>query len=330
MLGLDACLEQMRNLRMSVRTWGAALLLSSVSVAYATDSGLLTVRNQGIPHDALYDVCFKQDQGTAVGIAGAVLESDDGGLSWAANDIAEPVTLLGLECQGQNPIIVGQGGAILVKQGDAWQRVESGTTERLLSVSANSQGLAVIVGGFGALLKSEDGGQSWAPIVVDWEAVLNDFLEPHLYDVHVSEAGMITIVGEFELIIRSADGGETWETQNKADSSLFSQFWLDDSTGFAAGQNGQVLRTSDGGTTWERLSTGTDQNLLDVWADGDGSVVISGIRTLLKSGDSGSSFVSVEEGDVPVQWYQAVAASADGSERNVVMVGHSGRVVQVH
>lgn len=330
MLGQHVFLEQKRNLGMIVRALFSALLLISVSTGYAADSSQLTVRNQGIVHDALYDVCFDQNKGMAVGVAGTVLESVDAGITWTSTAMAIPAALLGADCLGQRPIIVGQGGVIFVKQGDAWQQVDSGTSERLLSVSANRQGLAVIVGGFGALLKSIDGGQTWAPISVDWEAVLNDFLEPHLYDVHVSEAGVITIVGEFELVMRSVDGGETWETLNKAESSLFSLYWLDDSAGFAAGQNGQVLRTIDGGVTWEGLNTGTDQNLLDVWADGDGSVVVSGIRTLLKSDDSGQSWVSVEEGDVPVQWYQAVAASTDDSGRNVVMVGHSGRVVQVH
>lgn len=314
---------------MAVRTWVLAFLISSVSVAYASESGQLTVRNQGIPHDALYDVCFQQEQGMAVGVAGAILESSDGGVTWTSNALSEPVALLGADCHGQSSIIVGQGGAIFVRNDDSWQKVESGTSERLLSVSANSQGLAVIVGGFGTLLKSEDGGQNWAPIVVDWEAVLNDFLEPHLYDVHVSEAGVINIVGEFELIMRSADGGLTWETLNKADSSLFSLFWQDDNTAYVVGQNGQVLRSSDSGVTWEKLNSGTDQNLLSVWAGRDGAVVISGIRTLLRSTDGGQSFTSIEEGDVPVSWYQAVSASQGSSGRNVLMVGHSGRVVQI-
>ena len=307
------------------------LLLLGISSAYGAgiEGDLLTERYRGIAHDALYDVCFDQENGMAVGVAGTVLETADAGITWTPTAMDLPVALLGADCLGQRPIVVGQGGTIFTKLSGAWQQVESGTQNRLMSVSANRQGLAVIVGGFGALLKSVDGGQTWASLSVDWEAVLNDFYEPHLYDVHVTEAGIITIIGEFELIMRSADGGETWETLNKSDASLFAMHWVDDSAGFAVGQNGKVLRTVDAGLSWESLDVDTDQILLDVWADADGSVVISGIRTLLKSADKGLSWLSVVEGDVPVQWYQAVAASG-GAKRNVVMVGHSGRVVQVN
>ena len=316
---------------MVFRVLCSILLLLGISSAHGAEAeeGLLTERYRGIAHDALYDVCFDQENGMAVGVAGTVLETADAGITWTSTAMALPAALLGVDCLGQRPIVVGQGGIIYTKLGGAWQQVESGTQERLMSVSANRQGLAVAVGGFGALLKSVDGGQTWASLSVDWEAVLNDFLEPHLYDVHVTEAGIIILTGEFELIMRSADGGETWETLNKSDSSLFAMYWIDDATGFAVGQNGKVLRTADAGLSWESLDVDTDQNLLDVWADADGSVVVSGIRTLLKSADKGLSWLSVREGDVSVQWYQAVAASG-GAERNVVMVGHSGRVVQVN
>ena len=322
-------LRQQRNLGMVFRALCSVFLILGMSSTYAAEEGALTLRNQGIVHDALYDICFDNDNGMAVGVAGTVLESSDGGLNWASTNVGSPVALLGLDCHGQRPIAVGQAGALYIKQASGWEAVESGTVERLFSVSANQQGLAVAVGGFGAVLKSEDGGQSWNPIIIDWEAVLNDFLEPHVYDVKVAESGAITIAGEFELVMRSVDGGETWDVLNKADSSLSSMYWIDDATAFAVGQDGRVLRTADGGVTWDALDSGTNENLLDVWADADGTVVVTGIRTLLKSTDNGATFTSIKAGDVSIKWYQSVSASG-GAARKVMMVGHSGRVVQVN
>ena len=312
----------------SISTVFFALFAVSGS-AFSEGQATLTDRHQGIAHDALFDVCFDGEKGLAVGVAGTVLESVDGGKTWIPKPMAVPAGLLGITCEGQKPIVVGQSGVIFVQQGESWKPVKSGTDLRLLSVSANQQGLAVAVGGFGALLKSTDSGETWSPITVDWEALLNDFIEPHVYDVDVSGSGVITLVAEFELVLRSVDGGETWETLNKGDASLNALHLRDEATGFAVGQDGKVLRTQDGGVSWESLEVDTDENLLDVWSGDDGTVVVSGIRTLLKSKDDGETWLSIEEGDVPIKWYQALGAS-EGPERNVVMVGHSGRVVQIH
>jgi len=297
--------------------------------ADAGSQGMLNVAHQGIVHDALYDVCFLDQSGIAVGVAGVVLATEDGGQSWTNGSAGVPTALLGASCGQSASIVVGQMGLIMRKSTDGeWAKVESGTEARLLSVSANASGLAFIVGGFGTVLKSTDDGLNWAPVVFDWEAILNDFIEPHVYDVSVSAEGIITLVAEFELILRSTDQGETWETVNKGDTSLFALDFRDATTGFAVGQNGKVLKTVDGGLTWNVMPTKTKENLLDVWSSGT-QVVVTGIRTLLRSKDDGLNWQAVTEGDVSVQWYQAVKGTSVSGSDSVVMVGHSGRIINI-
>ena len=291
--------------------------------------GMLDVVHQGIVHDALYDICFLGQSGLAVGLAGTVLTTEDAGKSWQDGAVGDSKALLGVSCGQKASIAVGQAGLIMRKAGDGdWANVDSGTDQRLLSVSANESGLAVVVGGFGTVLKSTDNGLTWAPLSFDWEAILNDFYEPHIYDVSISTDGIITLVGEFDLVLRSADQGESWDVVNKGDTSLFALHFRDASTGFAVGQDGKVVKTLDGGLTWNIMSVPTRENLLDVWSSGS-QVVVTGIRTFLRSRDDGLNWESVTKGDISVQWYQAVDGVSVGDVDSVVMVGHSGRIISI-
>lgn len=288
------------------------------------DEGVFAVRQQGIVHDALYDICFNDTTGFAVGAAGTLLQSVDQGATWQPQPELGPEAVLGLDCSSANILAVGQAGVIFRRDGERWAKIESGSDARLLDVSANDAGLAIAVGGFGTVLRSRDGGKSWEPLTFDWEALLNDFVEPHMYDAKVSADGTATIVGEFGLVLRSTDGGDTWNMTHHGDASLFA-LELDGSVGYAVGQNGAVLRTEDGAQTWRELSSGTQANLLDVLTDRDGVVHVTGIRTLLESADGGNTWVARQPGDVGSRWYQSLALSKVG----VFAVGHSGRIVQI-
>ena len=311
-------------LKSALVAWGVVAGLAAEVATAADETGTFSVRHQGIAHDALYDICFNDSLGFAVGVAGTVLFTEDEGASWRPLAPLGPEAILGLDCASANVLAVGQGGAIFRREGEDWSKVESGTEARLLDVSANDAGLAVAVGGFGTVLKSKDGGRSWEPLSFDWEALLNDFVEPHIYDVHVSTAGEVTIVGEFGLVLHSVDGGDTWDLTHRGEASLFA-LEIDGDVGYAVGQHGAVLRTEDGAQTWRQLATGTDANLLDVLTDRDGVVHVTGIRVLLESADGGNTWASRQPGDVGSRWYQSLGMSKVG----VFMVGHSGRIAQI-
>lgn len=293
------------------------------------ESGILDVVHQGIAHDALYDVCFNGQSGLAVGVAGTVLATENAGATWQKEPSGIKAALLGVSCGNSFSLAVGQGGVIMRKaDGGEWSSVDSGTDQRILSVDADKSGFAMAVGGFGTVLKSTDNGLNWTPVTFDWEAIINDILEPHVYDVNISDDGVITLVAEFDLVLRSVDQGETWATVNRGDTSLFAIDFRNDATGFAVGQKGKVLKTLDGGLTWNTMSVPTRENLLDVWSS-DNQVLVSGIRTLLRSRDDGLNWEVITEGDVSVQWYQAIKGTVSAGSDSVVMVGHSGRVVSI-
>lgn len=329
------------------------LLLLIVAVAgfqaRAADGGS-RVLAQATPHDRLYAVAFDGNYGIAVGHAGRMMESSDGGASWnlAAEQAPTKLAMHGIAIAGNHAVAVGQMGLVLIREGrGAWKKVDSGTDQRLLRVSLNKSGLALAVGAFGTLLKSADAGASWTSIAPAWAelyqsassqdafAAVRD--EPTNYVVRVFDDGTMLVGGEYGQINRSTDGGETWsaayqEVTTVARSTpptIFGMTIGDDGAGYAVGQDGLILATRDRGQTWQRLPSGTDASLFDVASTRSGQVVAVGMRTGRVSGDGGQTWKSLGALDLGLNWYSAVVGTSGGNADSVIAVGHSGRIISL-
>lgn len=315
---------------MASRSVSVALLACSLALPLVAVGEPAQVY-RGTAHDALFGLCLDGQQGVAVGGAGLVLETEDGGKNWVESPPFSDLALLDVSCGAGPNLIVSQGGAIFRASEGSYQAVESGTDARLLAVDSNSSGLAFAVGAFGTMLRSEDGGLTWELTPMDWEAVLNDFVEPHLYDVQVDDNGVVTVIGEFELVMRSADGGTTWETAHKGEASLFGLNLTADGNGFAVGQEGRIIGTSDGGESWSEVSSPTGGILLNVWSSESGQVLVSGIRNMLQSNDGGNTWQVITGGDLSTGWYQGLVVTDDGgtSAKTALLAGHQGSIIKL-
>lgn len=323
--------------RMGARACGraawavAALVTAGPGGARASGASIVPVVS-GTAHQALFAIAMDGSHGLAVGAGGEVLETTDAGVTWrAAESPPTQVALLGVAVGEDRAIVVGQSGAVFVRDGSgAWRAAESGTDERLFAVDFNPAGLAVAVGAFGKVLRSADGGSTWSSIAPGWAdgGYTEQGLEPHLYAVDVDPEGVITCVGEFGLVLRSADGGATWTVLNKGESSLFALDLRSDGVGFAVGQGGTILRTSDGGSTWHVVPSGSDANLLGVHSTADGRAFVTAMRDMLESGD-GLTWQRISGGDFGSAWYAGVVTTGSGASASALVVGHSGRIVRI-
>jgi photosystem II stability/assembly factor-like uncharacterized protein len=283
----------------------------------------------GTAHEALFSIAFDGTTGVAVGAAGAILNSEDGGRSWKTlSPVPTPLGLLGVAVSQSRQIAVGQMGTVLLREGSgAWREAESSTRERLFAVSLNSRGVAAAVGSFGTVLKSDDAGRSWKAVAPDWAAYVEDGVQPHIYDVDVDDSGAITVVGEFGLIARSTDGGARWTPLHKGEASLFALDLLANGTGYAVGQDGTLLRSADGGAHWTAIDVQTRAILLDVHASDDGRVVVAGMRDLVVSRDGGDSWQHVTNAEINASWYGGVAQPGAGAA--ALAAGHAGQIIRV-
>ena len=283
-----------------------------------------------------------------MGESGLVLQSSDGGRSWQ-HEVKAPTDLaiFSVAISGTRSIAVGQEGLILVRDGrKPWRKIDPLTEQRLLRVSLNKNGLAVAVGAFGTLLKSNDNGQSWSELKPDWATLYktdstSDFVaardEPTLYVVKVFDDGSILIGGEYGQLNRSTDGGATWTPVFKAPTgstglippSLFGMHIRDDGVGYASGQDGMVVMTGDSGKSWTSLETQTQASLFDVDSTPDGHVFAVGMRSGLVSSDAGKTWRPLKALDLNLNWYSGLARSPSSSGNLMIAVGHSGRVLQL-
>lgn len=326
-----------------MKFWRTSLVVGAMVVsawsagAAATDAPKhvtkhVKVLQTGTAHEAFFGLSFDGKQGLAVGAGGSIAKSVDGGAKWTpVLQKATQLALLAVDQKGKYAVAVGQLGTILVEAAPGrWVGTESGSKSRLLSVDVNSGGLAIAAGEFGAILKSSDGGRSWASVAPDWSSFVPGGAEPHMYSAQVSEAGEVTVAGEFGLILRSSDGGSSWQVLRSGDAatpSVFALYLGADGVGFAVGQSGSILASADGGATWTAVSSGTGANLLGVTIAPGGRVVITGMRALLISSDGGKTWNSVVEGDTATAWYQAVRTVEPGG--SVLAVGHTGRIIRI-
>lgn len=319
--------------RPATRWLAVALAIGALDAAGAAPSEKVTIETvvTGTAHQALFAVAFDGDAGVAVGAGGQIVTTGDLGKSW--QPVAPPPTslgLLGVDVKASRAVAVGQSGLILVRDSSGtWRKVPGGTDHRLFAVSVNTKGIAVAVGEFGTIIRSDDGGQQWKSVAPAWTADhAEQGVEPHLYDVKVAEDGLVTLVGEFGLILRSADAGSNWAILNKGDASLFALDLGPEGVGYAVGQSGAILRTADGGARWSSVDSGSKANLLGVRSLPDGKVVVTAMRAMLAS-DDGLQWRQISGGDFGSGWYAGVNVYGSGTGAGALVVGHSGRIVRI-
>lgn len=285
--------------------------------------------NTGTAHRDLYDLELTgSGYGLAVGAMGTILSTEDGGETWTFHNYPTHRAFFAVAIANDTAVITGQDGIVIVRHGreGKWQKKSLGTQQRLLSVDMSRGGFGIIVGSFGTLFRTVDGGDTWTKVDAKLSEQIKGGYDPHLNRVQVLGDGVAVMVGEFGLVVRTSDRGESWKIIRQGDASLFGLDILSSGLGYAVGQTGTVLRTRDAGLTWNKLETGTSGNLLGVAVSVDGSTItVPGMRVMIVSDDGGKTWMEVSAGDVGTMWYMDAVATDHG----VLAVGHSTKVIRI-
>jgi len=330
----------------------AGMSAEVVSAASPVENkGSSAVISEATAHDRLLSIRISGEEGIAVGENGRIMVSRDGGVSWTEEKAPTDLELMSVALSGRRAIAVGQMGLVLIRDGGGeWREIESGTPERLLQVDMNDDGIAIIVGAFGVLLKSTDFGSSWKSIAPDWKSLYNapktepisydDFSvpvdAPSNYIVKILDNENVVIGGEYGAILRSTDGGKTWAmvyrhpvASGVVAPSIFGMEIRKDGVGFAVGQSGIVLKTTDFGQTWKARETPVDRSFFGVASNQHGGVTIVGMRAGLYSSNDGETWKNLNDLDLDINWYSDIVSSAEGQSQEFLAVGHSGRIIRL-
>ncbi len=260
--------------------------------------------------NTLYDVyVFDENNAIAVGEAGTLIRTTDGGTNWNSQTGGGSDRLRSVYFEDANTgWIVGNNGTILktTDGGTTWTLKTSGTTDPLYSVFFINLSTGWIAGEDNTILKTTNGGTDW---IFQHSVVLPKSVESiHFTDENNGCAAGVDYDGSnyFGVIIRTTDGGTSWTTQYSG-YWLLSIYFTESNTGWAVGA-GIILKTTDGGVNWSPQITGTSYQLYSVhfsdsnfgWSVGYDANASSGI--ILKTTDGGINWNPTVIGADTVLW----------------------------
>ena len=211
-----------------------------------------------------YEYCVKSIafsdtlHGYAVGEAGTLIKTDDGGISWSS--ITSPVASDFNEVIYTNPqTLFAVGGnrnsdtsQVILKcnnVANTWSVVLNRPGKWLKSIYFTDSLHGIAVGDSAVILKTVNGGNLWTPVV---SPVQRDFNAVAFVN---STTGFIVGGQEandsLRTILKTIDGGNTWNViKDEINAWLRDLAFVNQDTGFAVGPLATVLKTSDGGLNW--------------------------------------------------------------------------------
>ncbi|MDH3672701.1 MAG: YCF48-related protein [Gammaproteobacteria bacterium] len=274
--------------------------------------------------------------GWAVGDAGTIIHTSDGGVTWGAqvsgtpsrlHDVHFVDALKGWAVGGLFVIGSTRHATILHTEdgGVTWHIQASGNVEPLAGIHFIDSLTGWSVGGDGMILHTTDGGRTWNPqpsgvTQALWKVTFVDALN-----------GWIAGGSGFDgVILRTSDGGATWSAQVFG-GQLFDLDFASATLGWAVdpASAGRILATNNGGSTWGPQPTSTGAflrgidfvDILTGWAVGTGGEI-------LKTTNGGGLWVGQSSGTTrhlnAVAAIDVLTAWAVGTEGTIVHTADGG------
>ncbi|GAA6135325.1 YCF48-related protein [Oceaniserpentilla sp. 4NH20-0058] len=142
---------------------------------------------------------------------------------------------------------------------DAEIDFEDRSTKPLLDLWFKNDKEGFVIGAYGMLFKTVDGGESWET----WSSNVENPDRFHLNSIAKIDDQRLIIAGEAGTILTSNNSGNTWEKmESPYDGSFFGVVALTNNVQLAFGLRGNLVRSSDYGQSWEFIDTHTKQTLL--------------------------------------------------------------------
>jgi photosystem II stability/assembly factor-like uncharacterized protein len=259
--------------------------------------------------NAILDYFFLNDlQGWAVGEAGTILSTQDGGVTWLPQSSGTDLSLLKVVfSDAQSGWIASTNGQMLrtVDGGVHWQGISAGQSSGVMRFGADSANSAWLLDYYGGGVKTtQDGGVHWSTVSVP-NADIQAYVPTSGSDIWAMPWGYGTIN-----LMHSVNAGASWapialpaQEPNLYRSLSWLQFsdalhgWvLGNDSGYSAASQTYVsqtlaLRTADGGATWQPFSADIGYNNQVKFVDGSMGFASSPYSsTLLRSIDAGTTW----------------------------------------
>lgn len=161
------------------------------------------------------------------------------------------------------------------------------TSEYILSIDEPEEGNIWIIGNFGVIFNSSNGGETWEE--------QNSGVQDMLCDVDFVDGKNGWVSGIKGIILHTNDGGYNWESQKTGTQRhLLSLCFVDTEYGWAVGDFSTILHTRDGGKTWVSQSEESDVIYSNIYfTDRSNGWIVGENGTILHTIDGGNSWETV-------------------------------------
>ncbi|HEY2385856.1 MAG TPA: YCF48-related protein [Candidatus Binatia bacterium] len=267
---------------------------------------------------ALYNIRFADAQhGWICGQAGLILATNDAGKTWTEQHSNTDQYLFAIYPISATHLYAVGDKSTVVETNDG------GTTWRPRKIEKGKEGVSAdialavqdpifydveftdpqngwIVGEFGTIRHTADGGQTWTEQQESLlgEGIVDIFDLPTLFGVHFVNAQEGVAAGLEGKIAHTHDGGQKWAF-DKVDEAvpiedpLYSPFMFPDGHGWAVGSGGEVVSKDTPDAPWKRAKLGmrlfTWLRGIDFYDQNNGWIV-GGFGTILKTKDGGKTW----------------------------------------
>ena len=199
--------------------------------------------------------------------------------------LAKNSLLLDVHGGGERAVAVGERGHILLStdDGNNWRQVAAPTRRTLTGVFLIDDKTVWAVGHQSVILKSGDGGETWA------KANAENDPETAYLDILFLDAKTGFIVGSYGKFISTSDGGKTWtEAKQDDDPHLSHIIPAPDGGLWLTGEFGTVRRSGDRDKRWVPLSTPYEGTFFGAVPFAKRGALVFGLRgNIFRSGDGG-------------------------------------------
>ena len=302
-------------------TLGTSVVAIAIASAWAGPAAAATWQPQssGTATTLRAVSCVTTSACVAVGDAGTIRATSDGGNVWTGRTSGTSDSLYGVSCPASSVCIaVGEGGTIRASAdgGTSWVARTSGTSFALNGISCATATMCAAVGHHGTIITTTDGGSTW---------ILRDYGGPpeNLWGVSCSTASSCVAVGNKGKIFATTDGGTSWSAQNSgAETWLGGVSCPSASICVAVGYAGSIFTTVNGGATWSARWSGAGSDFEAVTCASVSSCVAVGqAGTIRSTANGGASWTAETSGTAAGLW--GVACPAAGT---CYAVGDAGTI----
>lgn len=233
-------------------------------VALSDDQGMTWRQARAVPTSvSLAAVRFADERnGWAVGHAGVILRTADGGDTWSrqadGRSLAQAVLAASTRSADDHQIRAAQ------------RLVDDGPDKPLMDILAFNAQQVLVVGAYGLAFETADGGKTWT-------SLMNRLDNPkglHLNAVQ-SDGGTIYVAGEQGLLLRSDDRGKSFRKLQSPYAGSWFALAVTRGSVIAAGLRGNAFASVDKGTTWSQLEGGTPASYVGATIAGNANVVLA-------------------------------------------------------